>query len=139
MNNFSTIYKNVDKPICGIVAFLGLISVLMIGSTSISTGFFSRSVIVQIAAYILGAIAIYIMLRFNYTIFLDMQKLLYISSLILLFLVYVPGLGVEQFGARSWISLGFTTIQPSELVKILYILILANYMNKHKDELYNFR
>lgn len=139
MNNFSTIYKNVDKPICAIVAFLGLVSVLMIGSTSISTGFFSRSVIVQIAAYILGAIAIYVMLRFNYNIFLDMQVQLYIASLVLLLLVYIPGLGVEIFGARSWIDLGITTIQPSEIVKILYILILAGYMNKHKNELYNFK
>ena len=139
MNNFSTIYKNVDKPICATVAVLGIVSILMIGSTTISTGFFSRSVIVQAIAYIIGAVAIYVMLRFNYSIFQDFQKQLYILSLILLFLVYIPGLGIEQFGARSWINLGVTTVQPSEIVKILYILILAGYMNKHKDELYNFR
>ena len=139
MNNLSNIYKNVDKVISLTVLALATLSVLMIGSTSIATGFFSRSVIVQIVAYILGTVAVFIMLRYNYTIFKGLEGKLYIASILLLMSVYIPGLGVEQFGARSWINLGVTTIQPSEIVKILYILILAGYFDKHKDELYNFK
>ena len=139
MNNFSTIYKNIDKVLCGIVAILGIISVLMIGSTSISTNFFSRSTIVQIVAYVIGIISIIIFMKFNYTVFKGFERQLYVLSIITLLLVYIPGLGVEQFGARSWINLGVTTVQPSEVVKIFYILILAGYFEKHKDELYNFK
>ena len=139
MNNFSNLLKNVDKVIVIVVALLAVISVLIIGSTSISTGFFSRDVIVQIAAYVIGAIAVLFILSFSYTMFSGMEKYLYILSIILLFLVYVPGLGIEQFSSRAWIDLGFVTVQPSELVKILFILIMAGYLNEHKDDLYNFK
>lgn len=139
MNYFSNLIKNVDKVIIAVVVLLAVISILMIGSTQISTGFFSREVIVQIIAYGIGLVGIIIILNFNYNIFAGMETFLYIFSLILLFLVYVPGLGVEQFGARSWIDLKVTTVQPSEFVKILFVLIMAGYLDEHKDELYNFK
>ncbi|MGN0658920.1 MAG: rod shape-determining protein RodA [Emergencia sp.] len=139
MNNFSNLFKNIDKVIIAVVALLAVISILMIGSTQISTGFFSRDVIVQSAAYILGLIAVLVILQFNYNMFAGLEKYLYLFSLLLLLLVYVPGLGVEQFGARSWIDLKVITIQPSEIVKILFILIMAGYLSEHKDELYNFK
>ena len=139
MNYFFNLIKNIDKVIVAVVVLLAVLSVLMIGSTQIDSGFFGRDVIVQIAAYILGIVAVFIILSFNYTLFSGLEKYLYILSLVLLLLVYVPGLGVEQFGARSWISLGFTTVQPSEIVKILFILIMAGYLNEHRDDLYNFK
>ena len=140
MNNFSNLIKNVDKAIIVVITLLAVTSILMIGSTQINSGgFISRDVIVQIAAYILGIIAIFVILSFNYSMFSGLEKYLYILSLVLLLLVYVPGLGYEQFGARSWINLRFITIQPSEIVKILFILIMAGYLNEHRDDLYNFK
>lgn len=139
MNNFSNLIKNVDKAIIIVIGLLAVLSILMIGSTQISTGFFSRDVIVQIAAYILGTIAVFVILSFNYNMFSGLEKYLYILALVLLLLVYIPGLGYEQFGARSWINLRFITIQPSEIVKILFILIMAGYLNEHRDDLYNFK
>ena len=44
-------------------------------------------------------------------------------------------IGVELNGARSWINLGVTTFQPSEIVKLTYILLFANYLTKHKEQL----
>ena len=139
MNNFSNLIKNVDKAMIIVIGLLAATSILMIGSTQISTGFFSRDVIVQIAAYILGTIAIFVILSFNYSMFSGLEKYLYILSLVLLLMVYIPGLGMEQFGARSWINLRVITIQPSEIVKILFILIMAGYLNEHRDDLYNFK
>ena len=140
MKYFYNLNRNVDRLMCASVLILAVISVLMIGSTTVnSTGFFSRSVIVQMAAYFLGLIGVFIIFKINYVLFEGFEKQLYVLSLILLFLVYVPGLGVEQFSSRAWITLGFTTIQPSELVKILYILILAGYLKTHQDDLYNFK
>lgn len=139
MNYFSYIYKNVDKIICSIVACFAIISILIIGSTSINVSFFSRSVIVQTAAYIIGVIAILFTLKYNYTIFKDFRKILYPMAILILLTVYIPGLGTEINSARSWINLRVITLQPSELVKILFILIMASYLNEHKDELYNFK
>ncbi len=139
MNYFSNLIKNIDKVIVAVVVLLAGLSILMIGSTQISSGFLSREVVVQCIAYAVGLVGIIIILNFNYNIFAGMEKYLYVLSILLLLSVYIPGLGIELFGARSWIDLGFTTIQPSEFVKLLFILIMAGYLNEHKDDLYNFK
>lgn len=139
MNNFTALLKNLDKVILTVAVLLAATSIITISSANYANGILGRDVIVQAAAYILGTIAVCIMMTRNYNIFKGMEKYLYTLSVVLLLLVYVPGLGEERFNARSWINLGFTTIQPSELVKILFILIMAGYLDEHKDDLYNFK
>ena len=43
--------------------------------------------------------------------------------------------GSNFFGSQSWYDLGFVTIQPSEIGKVIIILYLAYYYSKHKNEL----
>lgn len=48
-----------------------------------------------------------------------------IFSILLLLLVFVPGLGVEAYGAHRWLRfLGFT-IQPAEIIKLSSVIFLA--------------
>ena len=65
---------------------------------------------------------------------LDLFKKFWIAgvvvSVILLALVFVPGIGVENYGARRWIGFGSFTIQPSEIAKFAYVLFCAVYMSK---------
>jgi cell division protein FtsW len=51
-------------------------------------------------------------------------------ALVLLLLVFVPGIGVKAGGARRWIRLWPTTFQPSELVKLAMVVFLARYMSR---------
>ena len=53
-----------------------------------------------------------------------------VIALILSIMTFIPGVGVERNGARRWIRLGFTTFQPSEMVKFVIVLYLANYFEK---------
>ena len=48
-----------------------------------------------------------------------------LGSILILLVVHIPGIGQEVNGARRWINLGFTTFQPSELVKWGIIIVLA--------------
>ncbi|MCQ2551378.1 MAG: FtsW/RodA/SpoVE family cell cycle protein [Clostridia bacterium] len=122
------------------IFILGIISITMIGSTEFDGTFHvTRDIIVQGGCYILGFILIIALLRINYQSFLGLEKYMYIAAIVLLFSVYVPGLGIEQFGSRAWINLGITTLQPSEFVKLLFILIMASYFESHRNELHSFR
>ena len=66
--------------------------------------------------------------------FVDLRKVkkvalpIYIVSLVLLALVFVPVLGVESYGAKRWLNLGFFTIQPSEYAKFGMVIMLAKVM-----------
>ena len=76
------------------------------------------------------AFAIGLFLMFAVRIF-DVEKLkkakypIMVFSLILLALVFVPNVGVESYGAKRWINLGFFTIQPSEYAKFGYAVFCA--------------
>ena len=55
---------------------------------------------------------------------------LYLIGVLLLLLVFPFGIKVN--GARRWLSLGFTRIQPSEILKIAMPLMLAWYFHKYE-------
>ena len=52
----------------------------------------------------------------------------------LLLLVFVPGLGRSVNGAHRWISLGVSNFQVVEAVKVIYIVWLASYLVRFRDE-----
>lgn len=54
-------------------------------------------------------------------------------GLVLILSVFIPGLGKTINGARNWIGIGSTTIQPSELAKIAFIFFAATMLNRCKN------
>lgn len=56
--------------------------------------------------------------------------ILLVVGMVLLALVFIPGLGVEKYGATRWINLGFTTFQPSEIAKFAVAIFIAAQMSK---------
>jgi cell division protein FtsW len=64
---------------------------------------------------------------------------IYISSLILSVLVFVPHIGLTLNGASRWIDLGFATFQPGEMLKVSVILMLSAYLAKIKDKVKDLR
>ena len=52
-------------------------------------------------------------------------------SFVLMALVFIPALGVESYGARRWLNLGFFSMQPSEIAKFAYVLSAACYVDKY--------
>jgi len=54
---------------------------------------------------------------------------IFIISLILTLLVFVPGIGFSAGGATRWINLGITTFQPSELLKIGFIIYFSAWIS----------
>ena len=117
---------------------LGLVMVLSASSpTSLSKsgnsyGYFLR----QLFFAILGLIGMYFVSKIDYRIYQRFYKQAWWLSAILLLAVLV--LGSEAKGAKRWIDLGFTTFQPSEIVKFLMIVFYAGILVKNRNELGKF-
>ena len=62
------------------------------------------------------------------------NQVLLLACIVLLLLVWVPGLGVTVKGARRWINLGISRFQVVEAVKVLYIVWLSSYLVRFRDE-----
>ena len=58
---------------------------------------------------------------------------LILTSVLLLVLVFIPGLGREVNGSLRWIHLGPVNLQVSEFVKLFMILYLAGYLDRHTE------
>lgn len=74
------------------------------------------------------------------TCFLPYKKLIkfrypaIIIAAILLALVFVPVIGITNYGATRWIGFGAFTIQPSEIAKYAYALFVAAYFAKNHEK-----
>ena len=78
----------------------------------------------QIVATALGIVAMIFFTFFDYRWFKKFTWIIFIGSLLSVFLVLTP-LGIEANGARRWVDLKVISIQPAEIVKIAVILCMA--------------
>ena len=81
----------------------------------------------------LGIIAMTVTALYDYNKLKKFNVAVAIIAVITLALVFVPGIGVENYGAKRWIGFGGVTIQPSEIAKFSLILFSATYLSKHPE------
>jgi rod shape determining protein RodA len=79
----------------------------------------------QILWLIIGLFGLILFISFNYIWLSRTAVIAYITGLILLLLVLI--LGETGMGAKRWISLGTLSFQPSELFKLIFIIMLSKY------------
>ncbi len=92
----------------------------------------------QICWIILGLIGLFGAWRLNYHWLQNKSFLLVIAGLFLLSLTLVPGLGQEIGGATRWVKIGFLSFQPSELLKIVFVIFLTDFIVRRKNDLQDF-
>ena len=139
INYFRESLKNVDKILLFLPVIFAVVSIVMIGSTSYEDSFIiNRDIVVQFIGFAIGAVFIFFIMFVDYEQYRSISKVMYILCIVLMLLVYTP-LGVTKFGSRAWISLGVTTVQPCEFVKILFTLFYASYLTDHRQDLLKFK
>lgn len=132
--------KKADKIFLIVVLIL-----LAIGSTifiSASLGLLSRDggasfgsvAFKQFALLPIGLIGLFITANINYRAYRRLAFWAFIVSIAICMMVFLPKVGFGAKGAHRWINLGFTTFQPSELLKLGYVLYLAYWFSTFKDK-----
>ena len=124
-----------DKPLAFAAVALACVGMLFIYSASsysakLEFGDAFHYVETQAIAAVLG---IAVMLAVSFVRPEKLKRsafLLYAAGVLLLAALFIPGLGVESYGAKRWINLGFFTVQPSEYAKFAMVLFLAAFAAK---------
>lgn len=88
----------------------------------------------QLIGVVLGTAAMIGMCFLPYKKLIKFRYAAVIISAILLVLVFVPKIGITNYGATRWIGFGGFTIQPSEIAKYSYALFTAAYFYKNYEK-----
>jgi cell division protein FtsW len=79
----------------------------------------------QLFGIAVGIVCYVVFSLLNYNILQKFRWWLTGIAMLLLGLVFVPGIGLTNYGATRWINLRFITFQPSEIAKFTIVLFLA--------------
>ncbi len=89
----------------------------------------------QLLAILIGVGSCYLISRVDYHRWQKLALFFLAGSVILLVLVFVPGLRSEYGTARSWINIFGQSIQPSEFVKLAFLFYLSAWLEVKKNQL----
>ena len=128
--------KTIDFNLIAIVLILFTFGMIMITSaTDAHIVGVTREVRNQTLGFVIGISAMLVAMSFDYKTFKVFNRAVYILSILIMLTVYIPGLGVVQFGARSWIDLKVLYFQPAEIAKLGFILTYANLLEEKKMDM----
>jgi rod shape determining protein RodA len=131
------IWRNFDIWLLGAVALITVAGVAMIRSAIAGNETLADTVSRQTIYTIVGLVIVIATAAIDYRIWSALSRPLYIVMLALLALI--PLSEFVGFGSARWYQVGILTFQPSELAKILTILILADYFARQKDTIHHAR
>jgi cell division protein FtsW len=86
----------------------------------------------------IGIVAFYCMSKIKYDHFHTAAFFILIGAIGINLLIFIPQLALHHGGASRWINLGFITFQPSEFLKIAFIIYLAAWARFAKDKVKTF-
>ena len=123
-----------------VVAF-GLVMIYSASNYSANADYGDRFFFVKKQAFgaIIGACGMTLFALFDYRKLQKFALAAMIVSIVLLALVFVPFIGVENYGAKRWIRLGMITIQPSDIAKFGFIIFTSSYVAKYPQKIKTFR
>ncbi len=81
-----------------------------------------------------GLVAFFAMASIDYRRWKKHALLFLAISIILLLLVFIPGLGVSYGRARNWINFFGMSLQPSEIVKLTFLIYLSAWLSTKRGE-----
>lgn len=93
----------------------------------------------QLLGVALGIFAFIFFAYFDYHLLKKFQYVVLAVCVVLLVLVFVPGFGVQSYGANRWVNIFGISIQPSEVTKFGLILYLASYLSDNHEKIKTFK
>ncbi|MFH1412625.1 MAG: putative lipid II flippase FtsW [bacterium] len=148
-NGFKKIFKRLfirliqqqegDKVLLATVAVLIVIGLIMLSSASSvisyqmegNSYYFLKN---QLFALGIGILAFWFFSKFNYQYLKKYALVALFASIILLLAVFIPSLAAESERADSWIEIFGRSVQPSEFVKLTFLIYLSAWFAGKQGE-----
>lgn len=126
--------RETDKRLlflCITATCFGCVAVLSATRYTLSARYF----IMQTLSMVLGVCAAIFISLFDFETLLKRWYIIGGAGLLLVLLTFVIGTGPAGTDDKAWLNLGFTTFQPSELLKVCFIITFAYHLSKVADKI----
>ncbi len=133
------LWRHFDFSLLGATMLSMIFGVVMISSaiagnqTLINENLVPR----QIIYGAIGLAVLFVTAAIDYRFWSAVSRPIYLFTCLSLGAVAIAGL--SSFGASRWLDAGIVIIQPSELAKILLIIVLAAFLARYQERLKQFR
>ena len=121
--------------ISGFVIFLSA-SLGLLGQSGVSFGSIALK---QSISLVIGIIAFFFFAKIDNSWVRRSALLVFIGSIAVNLLLFIPKFSIYHGGAARWLILGPVSFQPSELLKIAFIIYLAAWIYFAKDKIKTFK
>lgn len=118
-----------------LISVIGLVIFGLVMLYSATSNLNKNYMLPQIASTVLGFIVIVFLMFMDIDFLKKIYIPIYIISIISLIIVLLIGVGLDDWGAKSWIKLGPISFQPSEFTKIGILIFLARYIEIHYKDI----
>lgn len=132
-----TAWQYFDFLLLGAVAILTIFGIAMIRSAVAQNVELTGAPQRQLIFAVLGFIFVFITAAIDYHNWSSISGTLYIGMVLMLIVLNVVAQAV--FGSARWFKTALVNIQPSELAKVIIILVLADFFTRHKQHMVDFR
>lgn len=138
------LFQNFDWWLIVAVGLLVLLGIILINNTTAGVeGIFDTANLLQdftfrqIIYALVGFGVLFVLSQIDYRIFAGLSWVFYLSMLALLGVVFI--IGRLTLGAQRWIPLGPFQLQPSEIGKLLIVLVLAKFLADNSKQMDKWR
>jgi len=137
-----TTHHKVDRFFLWIVILMVSTGFFLFASASMSLLVKEQTTLVsilsiQLFSIVLGFIFLIIASKIPNQFWKKYSLYLFIGSILLTLLVFIPGIGVEYGGALRWLKIGPITIQPAEFLKVGFIIYFASFLTSLKHKIHS--
>ena len=127
--------RKADMALLALCIAASVFGIVAISSATNVYGSF-RYVRTQVLALLIGIVLYILLTLIDVDIIAERRELLLIFCVLFIGLLFTP-LGVDEMGNKSWLHISFLpfNIQPAEICKIFFILILAKTMSVKQNKI----
>lgn len=119
------LYTVIALLVLGYVSFVSA----SFGVLAKSSSKFWSMIISQSIGLVLGGFFMYWFSRIDYKVWRKYAFFIFIASIGLTLLVFIPAISLEHGGARRWIDIGPFSFQPVEVLKIAFVMYFAGWLS----------
>ena len=116
--------------LCIICTIYGVVLISSVIRGAYSSG---NEILIQIGASVIGVMLFVLFSYVDIDVIADKTIALLIFSVLFISMLFLWGVGADEVGNRGWLRFWGIGIQPSEVVKVPYIIIVAKLVTDSKE------